>query len=49
MASCRGAMNGLFAVVIEDHIRSHLVDAEPAGEHGSATGQLIEVVHSYFK
>jgi DNA-binding FrmR family transcriptional regulator len=37
-------------VVLEDHIRSHLVDAEDHEEHGgSATEQLIEVVHSYFK
>ncbi len=46
----RGAMNGLLAVVLEDHIRTHLVDAEPHDdEHGSGTEQLIEVVHSYFK
>lgn len=51
ITSCRGAMNGLLAVVLEDHIRSHLVDAEASDDHheGSATEQLIEVVHSYFK
>lgn len=51
ITSCRGAMNGLLAVVLEDHIRTHLVDSEEAGNHhdGSATEQLIEVVHSYFK
>ncbi|WP_175939163.1 metal/formaldehyde-sensitive transcriptional repressor [Caballeronia sp. BCC1704] len=49
ITSCRGAMNGLLAVVLEDHIRTHLVDAEPAGEHGSGTEQLVEVVRSYFK
>ena len=50
ITSCRGAMNGLLAVVLEDHIRSHLVDAEtPEESTGSATDQLIEVVHSYFK
>jgi DNA-binding FrmR family transcriptional regulator len=45
------AVNGLLAVVLEDHIRTHLVDAEEAGDHheGSAIDQLIEVVHSYFK
>jgi DNA-binding FrmR family transcriptional regulator len=50
ITSCRGAMNGLLAVVLEDHIRNHLVDVD-AGEEsaGSATEQLIEVVHSYFK
>ena len=50
ITSCRGAMNGLLAVVLEDHIRNHLVDAESGEEPGdSATEQLIEVVHSYFK
>ncbi|MCM3021678.1 metal-sensing transcriptional repressor [Priestia megaterium] len=50
ITSCRGAMNGLLAVVLEDHIRSHLVDADtPDAHEGSATEQLIEVVHSYFK
>lgn len=49
ITSCRGAMSGLLAVVLEDHIRTHLVDAGPTDEHGSGTEQLIEVVHSYFK
>ncbi|MBN3785401.1 metal/formaldehyde-sensitive transcriptional repressor [Burkholderia sp. Ac-20353] len=50
ITSGRGAMNGLLAVVLEDHIRSHLVDADGHDAHeGSATEQLIEVVHSYFK
>ncbi|MFP3503738.1 metal/formaldehyde-sensitive transcriptional repressor [Burkholderia sp. SIMBA_062] len=49
ITSGRGAMNGLLAVVLEDHIRSHLVDAEHHADEGSATEQLIEVVHSYFK
>ncbi|MFZ6691770.1 metal/formaldehyde-sensitive transcriptional repressor [Undibacterium sp. SXout20W] len=51
ITSCRGAMNGLLANVLEDHIRTHLVDAEAehAGKHGDAREQLIDVVHSYFK
>lgn len=52
ITSCRGAMNGLLAVVLEDHIRTHLVDAEHDGhdaEHGDAREQLIDVVKSYFK
>ncbi|MFP3566671.1 metal/formaldehyde-sensitive transcriptional repressor [Paraburkholderia sp. SIMBA_030] len=50
ITSCRGAMNGLLAVVLEDHIRNHLVDAETDEESGgSATEQIIQVVHSYFK
>jgi DNA-binding FrmR family transcriptional regulator len=51
ITSCRGAMNGLLAVVLEDHIRTHLVDADAAhsGPQGDAREQLIDVVHSYFK
>jgi DNA-binding FrmR family transcriptional regulator len=50
ITSCRGAMNGLLAVVLEDHIRNHLVDVRTDEEpDGSATEQLIEVVHRYFR
>jgi DNA-binding FrmR family transcriptional regulator len=51
ITSCRGAMNGLLAVVLEEHIRTHLVDSDSAhrGEQGAARQQLIDVVHSYFK
>jgi DNA-binding FrmR family transcriptional regulator len=51
ITSCRGAMNGLLGVVLEDHIRTHLVDidAEPGDRHRDAREQLIDVVHSYFK
>ena len=50
ITSCRGAMNGLLAVVLEEHIRTHLVDAEEhAGAKHDAKEQLIEIVHSYFK
>ena len=51
IAGCRGAINGLLAEVVEDHIRTHLVD--PAEDPGAlkvdAADQLISVVHSYFK
>lgn len=51
ITACRGAMNGLLAVVLEDHIRSHLapVDEDPAEKVGDAREQLIDIVHSYFK
>ena len=51
ITSCRGAMNGLLTVVLEDHIRTHLVDAD-AGRGkvpSDAKEQLIDIVHSYFK
>jgi DNA-binding FrmR family transcriptional regulator len=51
IAGCRGAMNGLLAEVIEDHVRTHLVDREtdPGALKADAVDQLVEVVHSYFK
>jgi len=51
ITSCRGAMNGLLAAVLEDHIRTHLVDTGyEAGEEAiDAREQIIEVVHSYFR
>lgn len=50
ITGCRGAMNGLLAVVLEDHIRTHLVDADGHEEgQEDAKEQLINVVHSYFK
>jgi len=50
ISGCRGAMNGLLAVVMEEHIRTHLVDVE-THDHAEedACEQLISVVHSYFK
>ena len=44
-------MNGLLTNVLEDHIRTHLVEAEDEhlGKHGDAREQLISVVRSYFK
>ncbi|MGH8127898.1 MAG: metal/formaldehyde-sensitive transcriptional repressor [Gammaproteobacteria bacterium] len=45
IAASRGAMNGLMAEVVEDHIRTHLMDSARA--EGAA--ELIDVVHSYFK
>ena len=51
IAGCRGAINGLLAEVIKDHIRTHLVgrEKEPGALREDAVDQLVEVVHSYFK
>jgi DNA-binding FrmR family transcriptional regulator len=51
IAGCRGAIHGLLAEVIEDHIRTHLVDRErdPGALNDEAAEQLVDVVHSYFK
>jgi FrmR/RcnR family transcriptional regulator, repressor of frmRAB operon len=51
MAGARGAMGGLMAEVVEDHVRTHLIDAEkyPNALNTEATEQLLEVVRTYLK
>lgn len=46
LAAVRGAINGLMAKVMEDHIRYHV--AGPKGQ-GDATEELIEIVNSYLR
>ena len=47
--SCRGAMDGFIAEVIEDHILEHMVDpAAPAGDpRVQAAEELVAIVHAY--
>ena len=51
ISGCRGAISGLLAEVVEDHVRTHLVDPvkDPTALNAEAADQLLEVVHSYFK
>jgi DNA-binding FrmR family transcriptional regulator len=51
IAGVRGAVAGLMAEVIEDHVRSHLVDADkhPKALNTDAAEQLLEVVRTYLK
>jgi FrmR/RcnR family transcriptional regulator, repressor of frmRAB operon len=51
IAGVRGSVAGLMAEVVEDHIRTHLVDPEsnPGALNADAADQLIEVVHTYLK
>jgi FrmR/RcnR family transcriptional regulator, repressor of rcnA expression len=49
IAGARGAINGLMAEVIEDHVRMHLVDTAHESERGQAAQELIDVVHTYLK
>lgn len=51
IASVRGAMAGLMAEVVEDHIRTHLVDRSkyPDALNDGAAKQLLEVVRAYLK
>jgi DNA-binding FrmR family transcriptional regulator len=51
IAACRGAMNGLMAEVIEDHIRFHFGGHERKGNPPSDadTEALVRVMRSYLK
>lgn len=51
IAGARGAMAGLMAEVVEDHVRTHLVDAEkyPNALNAEAAEQLLDVVRTYLK
>jgi DNA-binding FrmR family transcriptional regulator len=51
IAAARGAINGLMAEVIEDHIRLHIANPANDSKADRAKGavELIEVVRSYLK
>ena len=51
LASTRAAMSGLMAEVVEDHVRTHLVDARagPGTLNEDAVEQLLGVVRTYLK
>jgi DNA-binding FrmR family transcriptional regulator len=50
IASARGAMNGLMAEVLEDHIRAHTFGgAKSRSDAGQAADELVEVVRSYLR
>ncbi len=47
--SCRGAMDGFIAEVIEDHIREHMVDPQAPRDDPrvQAAEELVGIVHAY--
>ncbi len=51
LASTRAAMSGLMAEIVEDHVRTHLVDADayPGVLNADAVEQLLAVVRTYLK
>jgi len=50
VASVRGAVNGLMAEVLEDHVRHHVfAPALPAHERAEGADDLMEVVRAYLK
>lgn len=51
IAAVRGAINGLMAEVLEEHIRTHVADPKIANESARMKGanELIDVLRSYLK
>jgi len=49
--SCRGALDGFIAEVIEDHIREHMIDPRAARSDPrvEAAEELVDIVHQYLK
>lgn len=51
IAAVRGAMNGLMAEVIEDHIQTHIAGPaiESDAERSKGADELIDVIRTYLK
>ncbi len=50
IAGVRGALNGLMAEVLEDHIHWHVAgEALTTEQRGEGAAELIEVVRAYLK
>jgi DNA-binding FrmR family transcriptional regulator len=51
IAAVRGATNGLMAEVVEEHVRTHLVDADrhPGALNLDAADELLGVVRTYLR
>lgn len=49
VASIRGAVTGLTAELIEDHIREHIVGARTGRDRAEGGEELIDVIRTYVK
>jgi DNA-binding FrmR family transcriptional regulator len=51
MSAARGAMNSLMAELLEDHVRSHVLngDQKPTPQQVVAADEVISMVKSYLK
>jgi FrmR/RcnR family transcriptional regulator, repressor of frmRAB operon len=51
ISAARGAMNGLMAELLEDHVRFHVLDPKrkPTAEQAIAADELVDVVKAYLK
>ena len=51
LTAARGAVNGMMAEVVEDHIQEHMMGAnrKPSRDETQAAGELVEVLRSYIR
>ena len=49
LTAARGAINGMMAEVVEDHIQEHMMAAKPTREESQAADELIDVLRSYIR
>lgn len=49
LASVRGALSGLTAELMEDHLREHVLAAASDAERRQGGEEMIEVIRSYMK
>ncbi len=49
ISAARGALNGLMAEILEEHLHAHVLDGASRRERDEAAAELIGVVHAYLK
>ncbi len=49
LAACRGALGSLTAEVIEEHVRSHIVDPDGETNRARSARDLLEVLKTYVR
>jgi len=51
LTAARGAINGIMAEVVEDHIEMHMIDPERTRSRGEkrAADELLDVLRTYFR
>jgi len=51
LTAARGAINGIMAEVIEDHIHMHMIDEsrKPSRSEAEAASELVDVLRSYIR
>lgn len=51
ITAARGALNGLMAELVEDHVRFHVIDPKlkPSSEQALAVDELVDIIRAYLK